>query len=148
MASVLAQDAAPSTGRAADAPAVRVRIGYVCGLCGGLGYRTSFTTVEPTFIISELKDATDKKTRPDTKTKRAITRKEWEELQRSIDAKALKALPQPATCRPCIDLPDFWVTVEYSDGQRISVSYEPTNPPAPINALLRKVPTIQIRLKP
>lgn len=145
---VFAQEASPPTRPAVDARVVRVRIENVGGMCGGFGYCSSSTTVDPTFMVSELKNSTDKKRLPDTKTKRPITKKEWEELRCSIDAKALKALPQPKTCRPCIDLPDTAVSVEYSDGTRIGVSYDPTNPPPPVAALLRKIPTNQVSLKP
>ncbi len=99
------------------------------------------TAVEPLFVFTESKDAPDKKKLPDRKTKRAITKQDWESLQRAIDAKALKALPQPTGSLPCIDLPVSGVTVEYSDGSKISVSYDDMNPPAPIAALLHKVPS-------
>jgi hypothetical protein len=144
---VFAQDAAPPTNHAADARVVRVRIGHTGGLCGGFGYCTGITTVEPSFIVRESMNAANKKTFPDTKAERAITKQDWENLERAIDTKSLMALPQPTCCRACIDLPDSWVEVKFSSGTKISVSYDPGNPPAPIAALLHEIETIGARPK-
>jgi hypothetical protein len=143
---VLAQDAAPPTGHAADARVVRVRTGYSAGRCGG-GYCTEITTVESSFIVWESLGAADKKTFPDTRTKRAIHNQDWENLQRDIDTKSLMALPKPTSCRACVDLPDSWVEVKFSDGTKISVSYDPANPPAPIAVLLHEVKTMGAKPK-
>jgi hypothetical protein len=144
--SVFAQDAAPPTSHAADARVVRVRIVHTGGLCGGFGYCTHLTTVEPSFIVLELKGAPNKQKLLDRKTKRAIRKQDWENLQRAIDRKSLTALPQ-TICRAAIDLPCSWVEVEFSDRTKIGVSYDGMNPPAPVAALLGKIPMIQVELK-
>jgi len=139
------QDAAVvGSSSAADVQVVRVEMGYVCGFCGGPGYRTALTTVESSFIVVELKDAGDEKRNPNRKEKRAINKREWGKLVRSVDTQALKAIPQDKTCRPCIDLPDWWVKVEYSDASNISVEYSPGNEPEPVKAL--KIPSMPVRL--
>jgi hypothetical protein len=130
---VFAQDAVPPTGRAGDTRVVRVRIGHTGGMCGDFGYCTHLTTVEPSFIVLELKDAGNKKKLPDRKTKSAITKQDWENLQRAIDRKSLTAVPQ-TVCRAAIDLPCSWVEVEFSDRTKIGVSYDRRNPPAPVAA--------------
>jgi hypothetical protein len=93
----------------------------------------TLTTVEPSFIVLELKDAAHKKKLPDRKTKSAITKQDWENLQRAIDRKSLTAVPQ-TVCRAAIDLPCSWVEVEFSDRTKIGVSYDRRNPPAPVAA--------------
>jgi hypothetical protein len=144
MASVSAQNAKPVP-LAPDAQLVRVRIGYSGGLCGGFGYCTNLTTVEPFSVISESKDAADKKKLPDRKSKTAITKLEWENLQQAVDTKALLSAPQ-AVCNAIIDLPCSWIELEFSDKTKISIDYAPSNAPAPVEALLRQVRAIQTRL--
>ena len=142
---VFAQDAAPPTRPTGGV--VRVRIGHTEGLCGGSGYCTALTTVEPSFIVLELKDSGNKKKLPDRKTRRAITNQDWENLQRAIDAKSLIALPQ-MVCRADIDLPCSWVEVEFSDRTKVEVSYDDAKPPAPVATLLGKIPAILVKLNP
>jgi hypothetical protein len=141
--SVFAQDVAAQTSPAAGGRVVRVRIVHTGGLCGGSGYCTDITTFEPSIIILELKDSPNKQKFPDKKMKDAVMKKDWETLQRAIDRKSLAALPQEV-CQAAIDLPCSWVEVEFNDGTKISVSYDRSNPPAPIDALLRKLPPIRV----
>ncbi len=140
--SISAQGAARASSPSSEARVVRVQIGYICGWCGGMAYRTELITVERGFVRRELVDSTDEKKFPNRREKRSITRREWEVLLRSIDVKALRAVPQDRTCRPCIDMPDSWAAVEYSDGNQISVHYWPGSEPAPVKAL--KIPGITI----
>lgn len=144
---VFAQDAAPPTRPTRDARVVRVRIVHTGGRCGGFGYCATSTTVEPTFIVVELKNSGDKKNFPDRKTRRAITKQDWENLQRAVDAKSLIALPQ-TVCRAAIDLPCSLAAVEFSDGTKVAVFYNEMKPPAPVAALLGKIPTILVKLSP
>lgn len=141
---VFAQDAAPPTRPTGDTRVVRVRIVHTEGFCGGSGYCTVLTTVESSFIVLELKDSGNERKLPGRKTKRAITKQDWENLQRAIDAKSLMALPQ-MVCRADIDLPCSWLEVEFSDRTKIGVSYDRMNPPAPVAGLLRKIPTIELK---
>lgn len=113
-------------------------------MCGGFGYCTALTTVEPSFIVLELKDSGNKKKLSDRKTRRAITKQDWESLQRAIDAKSLIALPQ-RVCRANIDLPCSWVEVDFSDRTKVGVNYDEMKPPAPVAALLGKIPTILVK---
>lgn len=126
-----------------EARVVRVQMGHVCGWCGGPGYRTDLTTVERSFILREMADAGNPKKFPKRKQRRAISKREWESLVRSIDVRALKAVPQDGTCRPCIDQPDSWVEIEYSDGSKLSVHYDwfPGKAPPPVKAL--KFPNLE-----
>ena len=142
---VFAQDAVAPAGHTSDVSVVRVRVGYTGGLCGGCGYCTVLTTIEPLFIIQESKDSGDKRQFPDKRKKRAITKPDWENLLRAIDKESLKAIPQPKGCRACIDLPDSWVEVNFSDGTRIEVSYAPWSPPAPAATLLREIGKISTK---
>ena len=141
-----AQNAARTPSRAAEPHVVRLEKGYVCGWCGGAGYRTTITTVRPHYVVEELADAEDPKENPNRKEKQPITKQQWETLVRSIDAKALRAVPQDGICRPCIDQPDAWVVVEYSDGSKIPVNYPPGSEPAAVKAL--KIPGIPIAFYP
>ena len=141
-----AQNPGKANTPASDVHIVRVEKGYVCGWCTGAGYRTTITTVRPRYLIDELADSEDPRETPDRKEKHAITKQQWEALVRSIDAKALRAVPQDGTCRPCIDQPDAWVVVEYSDGSKISVNYPPGDEPAAVRAF--KFPSIPIVFHP
>ena len=147
-ARVFAQDVVPSLPHASDVRVIRVRVVHTGGLCGGDGYCTVITSIDPSLIIWESKDSGDKQKFPDRKTKRAITKKDWENLLRAIDKESLKAIPQPTDCGPCRDLPDSSVEVDYSDGTRISVSYAPGSPPTPVATLLHQIGTIGANSKP
>ena len=133
--SAFAQRADTASGLSAEARVVRLEMGHVCGLCGGPGYRTSLTTVERSFVLREMMDSGDLKKYPNRKERHAITKREWEALLQSIDINALKAVPQDGSCRPCIDLRESWIVVEYSDNSKISIKYAPTDEPAPVKAL-------------
>jgi hypothetical protein len=129
----------------AKAEVVRVNIGYGCGFCGGFGYRSTLTTVSRLSIVRTMADAEDPKELPNRTVKRRITKHEWKTLVDSIDAVALRAVPQEARCRPCVDLPDAWVGVEYSDGSHLWVHYPPGMEPAPVKAL--RIPEVEIALQ-
>jgi hypothetical protein len=145
-ASMLAQTAGTTDKPAVEVHVRSVQMGEVCGWCTGGWYHTTITTVRPSNVVEELKDANYPRQYPNRKEERAITKKEWKALVRSIDAKALRAVPQDGTCRPCVDQPDAWVVIEYSDGSKISINYPPTIVPAAVRAL--KIPGIAIALYP
>jgi hypothetical protein len=88
-----AQTPVPSPGPAANAHVIRVQTGYSCGMCGGLFYHTTVTTVEPSFLVWEVKNSSNPKKLPNKKARVAITRQDWKNLLRSIDVSALRALP-------------------------------------------------------
>ena len=145
---VFAQDAARPVAPALDVRVVRVRVVHTVGMCGGYGHCNAITTISPSFISRESKDSGDKQKFPNRRTKRAITRQDWESLLRAIDKESLKAIPQTTGCRSCIDLPDTWLEVNLSDGTHISVSFDPESPPPPVATLLREIETIDAKSKP
>jgi len=140
----LAQDATRPTTPPANA-LERVRLGHSGGMCGGFGYCGELTTVDQSFVVRELKGAPNKKKFPDVEAKRATTKREWENLQRAIDTKTLTAAPQ-TVCGAIVDLPCSWVEVEFRDGTKIGIFYDSMNPTAPVAALLRKVPSVAIKI--
>ncbi len=141
--SALAQTPVPPAGPAATAHVVRVRTGDSCGMCGGgLFYHTTTTTVEPSVLVWEGANSSNPKKLPNKKTRIAITKQDWKNLLRSIDARALLAVPQAGGCRSCRDLPESWVVIEYSDGSKIGVNYGPTDIPKAVAAI--KYPAVQI----
>jgi hypothetical protein len=139
--SAFAQTPTSPVSPTANAHVIRVRMGYSCGMCGGLSYHSSSTTVEPSFLIWRGMYSSNPKKLPNQKTRVAITRQDWKNMLRSIDASALRALPQRG-CRSCIDLPESWLVVEYSDGSKIAVNYGPTDIPKPVSAI--EFPAVQI----
>lgn len=134
---VLAQVKAAARDGSGEIQVVRVQMGYVCGWCGGAGYRTDLITVERSFILREMADAENPKKFPRRRPRRAISKQEWQALVRSIDVKELTAVPQDGICRPCIDQADAWVEIDYSDGSRLSVHYDwyPGKAPPAVKAL-------------
>jgi len=143
--SAFAQTLAPPASPSANAHVVRVQTGYSCGMCGGMFYHSTVTTVEPSFLTWQGMYASNPKKLPNKKTKMAITRQDWKNLVRSIDASALRALPQ-RSCRSCIDLPESWVAIEYSDGSKLTVNYGPSDIPKPVAAI--KFPAVSIPIWP
>jgi hypothetical protein len=120
-------------------------MGYSCGMCGGLFYHSTVTTVEPSFLLWQGMYSSNPKKLANRKTKVAITPRDWKNLLRSIDADALRALPQQG-CLSCRDLPESWVVIEYSDGNKIAVNYGPTAIPKPVAAI--KFPAVPIPMGP
>ncbi len=98
--SAFAQNPAPPAAPASNPHVIRVQTGYSCGMCGGLGYRSILTTVEPTFLLSEEQYSSNPKELPNRKTKVRITKQDWKNLLRSIDASALRALPKAGVVVP------------------------------------------------
>lgn len=141
-----AQPPAAPTSPAANAHVIRVQMGYSCGMCGGSTfYHSTVTTVEPSFLLWQGMYSSNPKRLPNKKTRVPITRQDWKNLLRSIDASALRALPQRG-CLSCRDLPESWVVIEYSDGSKISVNYGPSGIPKPVAAL--KFPAVVIPMGP
>ncbi len=125
---------------AASARLTQVKVVYTGGLCGP-GYCTNITSVEPSLIIQESK-ASDPKRFPDITRRIAITRREWEELERALDMNALNSAPQ-TICQAVVDLPCSWLEVQLSDGTKTVVGYDPSKPPSPVAPLLRQLSAIQ-----
>ena len=143
-ANIFAQAPVPVRDVSGEVRVVRVRMGDLCGWCTGPGYRAHLTTVEPSFILTQMSDAEDPKKQPKRTEKRALSKREWDSLVRSVDVKALRALPQDNRCRPCADEPDSWIEIDFSDGSKLTVHYDwyPGKAPAPVKAL--KFPKLPI----
>lgn len=109
-------------------------------MCGGEGYCTSLTTVEPSFIIWELKDSSDPKKLPDRKQQRALKKREWNELIAAIDLAALATVPSEK-CYSYIDLPCSDIEIDFADGKKLTIGYDWSNVPPPLAAVLKKIPS-------
>lgn len=125
---------------------IQVRIGHTSGMCGGPMYCSSLTRVEPTLVVSELRDSPNKREFPDIRARRAITKKEWQNLLQAVELTALATAPA-GVCLAHIDLPCSWVEVEFADATKINLFYDEMHPPAPIAALLRQIPTAPLKIK-
>jgi len=126
---------------------VRVRIAQSSGMCSG-GYCDTQTIVEPGAIRSIARSSSDKKEFPDWTRKSGITKQDWEDLQNFIDAKVLAAFTGRKGCPACLDQPESWAELEFSDGTTKSVSYDFSHPPAEIAGLLEKIKAIGAKSKP
>jgi hypothetical protein len=144
------QQTTPTTSPTSKASLTRVRTGRTCGWCSGFGYRTQETTIESGWITSVSRDAGDRKSFPNIKQKQRITKADWEELERIVDAQMLASSgQQSASCLSCRDLPEAWIGLEFSDGTKKGITYSPGTPPPGAGALLDKVRAISAkRLKP
>ncbi len=120
---------------------VRINIGSSCGWCGGDGYRSTFTTITPRFVQQAMANAGDSRNFPDHVEKFPITKQQWNNLVKSIDARALRAIPQYKGPRPP-DLPSAFCVVEYSDRSMISLHYSPGGELDPVRAM--KIPDVPL----
>jgi len=143
--SVLAQQTSPPA--VTSARVILVKIWHTGGLCGGSGYCDSSTTIKPQLIISDLTDSPNPKKFPNRRAKRAITKREWDNLQRTIDSQSLKRLPEER-CYAATDLPCSGVKIQFSDSSEINVIYDGLHPPAPISELLKHIPNNPIYFAP
>ena len=64
--------------------------------------------------------------------------KDWKALENVVDAKTLAVFERSRPCRGCIDLPDNYITLEFSDGTRKSTSYD-RDSPVELKPLLQKI---------
>jgi hypothetical protein len=99
-------------------------------------------------MVSIQRSRGDKKNYPDMKTKYRITKQDWEELQRFIDARVLAAFTGPIGCPGCADEPIEWAEVQFSDGAKKSVSYNEGYAPTAIAELLKKIQVISAKSLP
>jgi hypothetical protein len=119
---------------------VRIRTGSYAGFCNPCA--ASETIVEPRSITTISRSFSDKRTYPDVKLKRKITKEDWEDLQHSIDARVLGTFIGRMGCPGCADELVEWVEVQFSDGTKKSVSYNEGGAPLAIAALVQKIKTI------
>ncbi len=120
-----------------DAKITRVRIGYTTTRCQG--YCESSTTVEPGLMRSVSRSLSDKKHYPEMKSEAAIAQEDWDNLLHFLDAKVLAAFTGRIGCPGCADEPVQWAEVEYSDGTKLTVSFNRGSAPPEIAALFTKI---------
>ncbi|HKI26757.1 MAG TPA: energy transducer TonB [Candidatus Sulfotelmatobacter sp.] len=72
-----------------------------------------------------------------------ISKQDWEGLRRFVETKALAVFTELKGCPACVDQPDTWAGVEFSDGTRKGVRYGFSQPPPEIAVLLKKMNAIQ-----
>lgn len=129
----------------ANGQIVRVKTGSYAGMC--IGYCASETIIEPRSIVTISRSFSEKRKYPDLKMKRRITKEDWEDLQRLIDAEVLAALTGPIGCPGCVDEEVEWIEVQFSDGTKKSVSYNAGNAPPAIAVLIQKIRTVGAKSK-
>lgn len=132
------QVAAPNP--SAHAYIVRVRTGSYVGRC--VGYCDQEASIEAGSIRTFRRSWSDKQKYPDGKGERRITKRDWEDLQHSINATVLAGFTGRIGCPGCADEPVEWAEVEFSDGTKKSVSYNRGNGPPAIQALQKKIQTL------
>jgi hypothetical protein len=138
---VLAQQVAPPN-PSSLVQIVRIRTGYSSG-----SGDSSETVIEPGSIRS-VHSSRNRKMFPGGNRKYRITKTEWEDLRHSIDTTALAALAGRTGCPACIDQPETWAMVEFNDGTKKLVDYDPSNPPPVIRALLEKIKAVESKRRP
>jgi hypothetical protein len=140
-----AEQSAPSE-PSPGAEIVRVRIGFSSGMCQG--YCDSSTTVEPGWKRTVSRSLSDKKHYPEMKSEWRITREDWEDLKRFLDAKVLAVFTGRIGCPGCADQAVQWAAVEFSDGAKKSVSFNRGEAPPEIAALFSKIQSISAEPPP
>ncbi len=146
MAGAVRAQQAPQPDPTPGAHLVRLRTGSYAGMC--IGSCDSETIIEPGSMSRISRAFSEKKKYPEMKTKYAITKREWDDLQHSIDANVLAAFTGRIGCPGCADELVEWVEVEFSDGTKKSVSYNEGSAPRPIATLMQKIEAIGTRQKP
>lgn len=129
-----------------NAHLVRVWTGSYAGMC--IGWCDSETIIEPGSIRRISRSFSEKKKYPNMESKCPIARKDWDELQRFIDAGVLAAFVGRIGCPGCADELVEWVELEFSDGTKKSVSYNEGAATPQIAALLERIRAIGTLPKP
>ena len=137
---------APRSDSPSIARVVRIRTGSYAGMC--IGWCASETIIEHGSIRRFSRAFSEKKKYAEMKTKYAITKREWDDLQNAIDANVLAAFTGRIGCPGCADEMVEWVEVEFSDGTKKSLSYNEGNEPQPITTLMQNIKTIGTKPKP
>jgi hypothetical protein len=113
-----------------------------------IGWCDSETIIEPGSIRRISRSFSEKKKYPKMESKYPIARKDWDELQRSIDAGVLAGFVGRIGCPGCADEQVQWAEVEFSDGTKKSVSYNSGSVPPLIASLLERIKVIGVLAKP
>ena len=136
----LAQESVPQSTPTQEVKIVRVRTGSYAGICSG--YCEESTIQEPGSIRWTARAFKHRWMHPDRNKKGKLTEEEWQNLKKSIDEKVLKAFVGSIGCPRCTDAVVVWITVEFSDGTKKSVSFgegDVPGPPAEITTLLQEL---------
>jgi hypothetical protein len=145
-AGTLSAQQAPQPDSSPNAHLVRVRTGSYAGMC--IGWCDSETIIEPGSMRRISRSFSEKKKYPNIESKYPIARKDWDELQRFIDAGVLDAFVGRIGCPGCADELVEWVELEFSDCTKKSVSYNAGSAPPQIAALLERIKSIGTLPKP
>ena len=135
-ASCFAQLAVPHNPEA-NGYIIRIESGYCMGLsgCGEI-------TVVDSKQIKAL-GISSKGTSLEVISQSTISRTEWIRLLRSINVKAFTGLPSPNGCPSCADQPQTWITIDFSDGTKKSVDYDPSNSPPVLRHVVGELTAIR-----
>jgi hypothetical protein len=140
--SVLGQTPGTPPSPSSSAQIIRVEIGSSWGLSGA----SDQTVIELGSIRWEIHPSyTLKKQIPAMKRKCRISTQDWRDLQKSVAARVLAAFTGCTGCPACVDQPETWTAVEFSDGTKKFVRYSFSAPPPAIAALLRKIDAIRAK---
>lgn len=125
-----------------EARVVRVQTGSSYGLSGGGGDMTvdSKSIHSVIFWVHQSRPLQDVLSR--------ISHQDWQRLLASIDLKAITALPSPSQCLACVDLPETYALLEFSDGTHKRVDYNRSNPPAALKPVLRELGVLESKYIP
>lgn len=113
-----------------------IRAGTYFGEC--LTHCNTTLTITPNKIAFALTSNVPDPQHPDVVLERAITRKEWDELQTSVDWLKFRALPATIGQPDAADQGGAWVEITV-DGERKRVDFEPNAAVPEFDALSRKL---------
>jgi hypothetical protein len=125
---------------------VRVRLGTYAGMC--IGWCDNETSIDSKSIVVVNKSPGDPKRYPEQKMTTLITKKDWNDVQNSVDATVLSAMNGRIGCPGCVDQPVQWVEVEFSDGTKKGISYNRGSGPQVIADFLAKLARIENKPRP
>jgi hypothetical protein len=129
-----AQQPAPATG----AHVIRIETGSSWGVSGANSTTVDSKTIRyVSFLPPNVRPLVNARSKISTTA--SISPKEWRHLVQSINMKALLALPSPNQCLACVDAAETSVLIEFSDGTRKQIDYDPTRPPLPVKTLLQEI---------
>ena len=128
---------------ATNARLTRVRIGNSCGWCTE-GYNEIETTVERGRIVITNRSDSDRKKFPDLTQQYQITKRDWRDLERLIDAKPLASFSKTSSsCPGCADEPIAWAELQFDDGTKKYVVYVDGADPIPVVELRQRIAAIE-----
>lgn len=147
------QQAAVASNSPPHVPIVRIILGSSVGMSGCF----SHTIIEPTQVEDVSNDAdstfdqdgkleyTDCPSQiAKTRLKYAIRKKDWSKLQRSAKSLALLDPLGGFGENPALsDGGDIWIELDFSDGMKKSILYDPAKPPIALKDFLSKFSQIE-----